>query len=99
MATEPSSQAIEASPQSAKRPHPPSSRLVAATVGWFFGWPIVFFACLPLVTPGNELEAWLFGAGSVLGRVRRWGLRLGVCDGRSALADGGYCQENPGSFC
>jgi len=42
-------------------------------VGWFLGWPVVFFACLPLVTPGDTLEAWLFGAGSVLWVVSCYG--------------------------
>jgi len=35
-------------------------------MGWFFGWPVVFFACLPLVTPGDTLEACLLGAGGLL---------------------------------
>jgi hypothetical protein len=74
MATGPSSQAIEPSAKEAGRLHAPSPRLVAVVVGWFFGWPVVFFACLPLVTPGNEPEAWLLGAGSLLWFLSCYGM-------------------------
>src|SRR5882724_4646733 len=41
-------------------------RVDAVMVGWFFVWPVVFFACLSLVTPGDTLEACLSVAGSLL---------------------------------
>lgn len=69
MAIEPSSSAIDPSPGSAERPYPPSHGLVAAVaaiLGWFFGWPVVFFAFPALVKADNELQHWLFGAIFVL---------------------------------
>ena len=66
MAAGPSSQANNPSPQRAKRPHAVPTHWVVSIVGWFLGWPIVFYVCLPSVTPGDELAGWLLGAGSVL---------------------------------
>ena len=66
MVTEPSSPATEPPPKGAGRLPLPSPRVMAVIVGWFFCWPVVFFACLPLITRGDTLEACLFGAGSLL---------------------------------
>jgi hypothetical protein len=67
MATEPSTQAIEPSPQSDEQPPPLSPRVVAGIVGWFFCWPVVFFTWLPFVVkPVDTLEACLLGGGSLL---------------------------------
>ncbi len=66
MAAGPSSQVIEPSPKSGKRPSALSPGWMAFLVGWFLGWPIVGLTCLPLVTPGDELAYWLLGAGSLL---------------------------------
>ena len=66
MAIEPLPHAAEPTRQAAKLPAPVSRGVVAACIGYFLGWPVVFFACLPLVTPGDTLQAVLFGAGSLL---------------------------------
>jgi hypothetical protein len=55
MAAEPSSRAIEPSLQNADRPIPPSPREVAIVLGWFFGWPVVIFACIPFLKQANTL--------------------------------------------
>jgi hypothetical protein len=73
MTTEPSSQAIDPSPKGAEPPHPSSPRLVAATVGWFVGWPVLF-ACLPLVTLGDALEACLVVVGNLFWFASCYGL-------------------------
>jgi|SRR5882724_6782696 len=66
MINESSSQAVTPSPQSVQRPPSIFGRVDAVMVGWFFVWPVVFFACLSLVTPGDTLEACLSVAGSLL---------------------------------
>jgi uncharacterized membrane protein len=38
------------------------------------GWPVVFFACLPLVTPGDTLQVCLVGAGNLLWIVSCYGI-------------------------
>ncbi len=66
MAAGPSLQATNPSSQGVKRPHAIPRKWVAAIVGWFLGWPVVSFVCLPSVTPGDQLAVWLWCAGSVL---------------------------------
>ena len=74
MAIEPSLRATEPLPQRAKRLSPLPGSLVTAILGWFFGWPVVFFACLPFVTPGDILQACLVGAGSLLWLMSCYGI-------------------------
>lgn|SRR6266852_7990349 len=86
MESEPSSQSVDLAPRDAKPPHPPSPGLVAGVVVWFFGWPIVFFGCLPWVTRGDELQACLLGAGSflwLLSCAGIYGLLLAMIEARS----------------
>src|SRR6476660_5213146 len=66
MTTEHLSRAVESAPQGAERPPLSSPRVVAVSLVWFFAWPVVLFACFPLVTPGDALEALLFGGGSLI---------------------------------
>src|SRR5450631_3904218 len=66
MAPESSLQAVEPSPQTVQRPRPIYPRADVVMVSWFFGWPVIFFTCLPLMTPADTLEACMFGAGSLL---------------------------------
>jgi len=42
-----------------------SSRWTAFLTGWFFAWPVSILIFLPLVMPGDTLEASLLGAGSL----------------------------------
>jgi len=72
--TESSLQAVEQSLQSAGRPLGPSPEVYAVVIGWCFGWPVVFFVCLPSVTPGDTLQVCLIGAGSFLWFISCFGV-------------------------
>jgi hypothetical protein len=74
MPTEPSLRTIGPSLQNSDRPIPPSLREVAMIFGWFLGWPVVIFACLPFLKQANTLCFFLLGAGSLLRLVSCYGI-------------------------
>jgi hypothetical protein len=65
METWPLPQSIKPSPQGTGRRRSPS-RGAVAVVGWFLGWPVVLFVCLPFLTPGDPFQYYLSVAGGIL---------------------------------
>ena len=61
MATEPSSSEIR--PRRAKRIPPLPGALVAFIIGWFLGWPIVFFGWIPILKDASEWFYFAIGSG------------------------------------
>jgi hypothetical protein len=66
MATEPPSQAIEPSPQGAKRRPRTSRRADTVFVGWFFCWPVLVVAFGPLGETPDLLPLFLAMSSALL---------------------------------
>jgi len=83
MATQPLPQTAEPPRQPTKPLAPVWRGVMAACVGYFLAWPVLFFACFPLLTPDGSLSAILLGAGSVLwllSCIVMWGLLLEIIE-------------------